>query len=215
MNKRKWDIALGVFLSLAMIKVAHAGKLDVGSEIVWTAGVDGVEIEWGADGSFNRVYSAYCHPVNIPDRRGVAKATTIAEEKAKAAIIRFIKQESFSSRLVTEIDSDIERASSTQTGDSMSVSKETRRQMTETLTVLTGSTASGLLKGVVVLQTGYDTKRQEACVRVGISKKTMGAAAALGESTKGSGVSSPNKPSAASSSLIQDSESRSTRMKDW
>jgi hypothetical protein len=215
MRKKKWDVVLGVFLGLAMIKVAHAGKLDVGSGIVWTAGVDGVEIEWSADGSFNRVYSAYCHPVNIPDRRGIAKATTIAEEKAKAAIIRFIKQESFSNRLVTEIDSDVEQATSTQTGDSRSVSKETRRQMTETLTVLTGSTASGLLKGVVVLETGYDTKRQESCVRVGISKKTMGTAAALGESIKGGGGSSPSQPSGESSSLIQESESRKTRMKDW
>ena len=65
---------------------------------VWSAGVDGVEIEWNQDGSVKRISSRYDQPVEFADRRGIHKAQIIAEEKAKAAIIRFINQDVSSER---------------------------------------------------------------------------------------------------------------------
>ena len=44
------------------------------SGTIWQAGIDGVEIEWGPDGSFSRIYSRFSQPVEVGDRRGILKS---------------------------------------------------------------------------------------------------------------------------------------------
>src|SRR5690242_12246841 len=90
-------------LFIGMTSVSHAGNAEVyrdGSRS-WQAGVDGVVIDWSPDGSIRRVYSKYATPVEFADRRGISKAQVISEEKAKAAIIRFMHQ-SVSSKVTVE-----------------------------------------------------------------------------------------------------------------
>ncbi len=88
--------------------LAFAGDATIQNDgsVTWQAGVDGVEIEWNADGSVRRIYSRYGTPVEFPDRRGIAKAQIIAEEKAKANIVRIMSQGISSARIVGEIQTD-------------------------------------------------------------------------------------------------------------
>lgn len=91
---------------------ATAGAVEeqASGNIVWQAGVDGVEIEWNPDGSVRRISSKFIEPVEFGDRRGIATAQLIAEEKAKAAIIRFRSQLVSSTRVVAEVQNDLNKA---------------------------------------------------------------------------------------------------------
>ena len=193
-------------------------KKDGDGDILWQAGINGVEIEWDQAGNFKRVYSQKCNPVRIPDREGINKASDIAEEFAKGAIVRFIEQNSFGSNLVSQISADSEKAVRTQSVGSDIVNSETTRLMSETLTKIVGSDFRGKLSGVVLLESGFDPKKQEACVRVGISLKTLGAANSLSNAinNKGqnqNGAQTSNQGS--NSNLIQGPDVRRSNMKDW
>jgi hypothetical protein len=175
--------------TLAALLSAHpciAGELtttpDGGS--IWKAGIDGVEIEWNPDHTIKRVYSLTTQPVNFPDQRGVMKAQKIAEEKAKAAIIEFMHQTVTSSSVVTEINNDMQQSMVSQGGNSpAALSRSNQRTMTENLTQVTSSFASGSLNGVMVLERGYDSTAEMAWTKVGISQKSMAAALALHQAT--------------------------------
>ncbi len=197
--------------------LAFASKVTVDSDkdIVWQAGVDGVEIEWAPDGSFKRVYSLFYSPVRFPDRAGISKAQMIAEENAKANIVRFIKQNTSDERLITQVDTDTDSAvrSQNQAGDS--ISKETKRTMISTLTQTTRSFASNDLRGVITLEKGYDQKREEVWVKVGISTKTMNAAQSLSNAISTPSSDSQGRNVNSGNNLRQDSEVRKTNQKDW
>src|ERR671929_944554 len=105
-------IGLSVILLASVAQMAWAGDviLDQDGGTRWQAGIDGVEIEWAPDGSVKRLYSRYGQPVEFADRRGISGAQTIAEEKAKAAIVRFMDQRVASNRVVTEVEADLGKA---------------------------------------------------------------------------------------------------------
>jgi hypothetical protein len=202
---------------VAFANVSFAGEIsqtDVG--IVWQAGIDGVEIEWATDGLFNRIYSRYSQPVGIPDRQGISKAQTIAEEKAKAAIIRFMNQEVASARLVTEIQNDMNQTTSTKGAEKDGITKTSQRQMIENLTEVTSSVAAGKLRGVIVLERGYDMKEEVAWVKVGISRKTMKASTSLDDAIKGKPAASTAPSQSGGGSVhIPGSEVQRSPQKDW
>jgi hypothetical protein len=150
--------------------------------VVWQAGVDGIEVEWNNDGSVRRISSKFSTPVEFGDRRGISKAQIIAEEKAKAAIVRFLNQDVASGRIIGEVQYDLNRAiQNRESGEKPKVKKLDDRTMVEALTEVTTSFASGHLKGVIVLEKGYSDKTDEAWVIVGISEKTIKAARRITE----------------------------------
>jgi hypothetical protein len=153
---------------------------------VWQAGIDGPRIEWNTDGSISRIYSRYSQPVAFPDRQGIMKAQIIAEEKAKAAIIRFLDQDVASARVATEIQNDMNQSTMTKGGgQGGGPTKTSQRQMIENLSEVTSSAAAGRLRGVIVLERGYDDKDEVAWVEVGISQKTIAASRALNNAING------------------------------
>jgi hypothetical protein len=211
---------------LAFANVTMAGEIkESEAGVVWQAGIDGVEIEWNPDGSFNRIYSRYTQPAAIPDRQGIAKAQIIAEEKAKAAIIRFMNQEVASARVVAEIQNDMNQTVSTKdTGKASAITKTSQRQMIENLTEVSSSAAAGKLRGVIVLERGYDEKEEIASVKVGISKKTMNVSQSLEDALHGksappagpSSQSGPTTPNNGGGSVHSPgSELQRSPQKDW
>lgn len=208
-------IAAGVLAS-AISAAIPAGEVDVGQDgaLTWKAGIDGVEVEWNADGSVRRLYSRYSAPVEFEDRRGISKAQVIAEEKAKANIIRFLNQSSSSTRVVAEVQSDVNKATQNrETGRDASVKKVDERVILESLTEVTTSFASGKLRGVIVLERGYDEKLEEAWATVGISDKTIAAARAVQSMIEDAPQSAPKNTSSGIS--LQGDEVRRTKQKDW
>ncbi|WP_027477296.1 hypothetical protein [Curvibacter gracilis] len=156
---------------------------DAQDNTLWQDADESFRIEWAADGTLNRVSATVYQPVNFPDRRGIATAQTIAEEKAKARIVRYLAELSSSERKIKEVNSEIESAKRQHTvGQEEQISRETVRKMESELQELTNSYASGTLRGVIRLDSGYDDKREEAWVRVGMSRRTIEAARALQQS---------------------------------
>lgn len=188
--------------------------VDGDGAVTWQAGIDGVEIEWHPDGSVRRISSRYSTPVEFADRRGLAKAQVIAEEKAKGGIIRFMDQSVTSTRVIAEVQSDINRATQTrETGQAAHVRKVDERVIMESLTEVTSSYASGNLRGVIVLERGYDETLQEAWVVVGISDKTIAAARGMQQIISDSPRATPGEGNSGIS--VQRSEVRKGNQQDW
>ena len=203
-------------VAVLFCNLAFGGDATVGEDgtVTWQAGVDNVEIVWEPDGSMKRLYSRYGVPVEFADRRGIHKGYVIAEEKAKANIIRFLNQSISSSRVVTEIQSELNKATQTREGGNVtSQTKVDERQLIESLTEVTTSFASGKLRGVIVLEQGFDEKTSEAWVVVGISKRTMASANSLEKALSNPGNDQVSET--VSGRATQGSETRRSHQKDW
>lgn len=188
---RAW-VLLATLLAASHTTTTFGGDASVqdNGSTTWQAGVDGVEIVWNPDGSIKKIYSRYAQPVEFADRRGISTAQVIAEEKAKGAVVRFMNQAVTSNRLVTEITTDLNKMTQErETGKAANVKKVDQRTLVTNLTEVTGSFAAGKLKGVIILEKGYDEKAEEAWVVVGISDKTIAAANAVQQML----TDSPNK----------------------
>ena len=214
-------VRITIFLmlfSICLLQPLMAGEAGVNNDgsVTWQAGVDGVEIDWNPDGSVRRISSRYSTPVEFADRRGVYKAQIVAEEKAKASIIRFLKQSSASTRIVAEVQTDINKATQNrETGEKAIVRKSDERVLIESLTEITASFAAGTLRGVIVLEKGYDEKTQEAWVVVGISDKTLNASRSVNNMLEGNNTNSPNASSGDSGIEKQPSEVRRHQNPNW
>lgn len=208
-------ICLGSLLVTVALVSAHAGTAtdEPSGSVVWQAGVDGIEVEWSGDGSVRRISSRYSTPVEFSDRRGINTAQVIAEEKAKAAIVRFIQQSVASSRIAAEIETDLNNATQNRRTDTQpTVTKVDERKLVTSLTEVTGSLAAGNLTGVIVLERGFNDKTDEAWVVVGVSDKTIRAAGAVKNML--TGAAQPTKADRDNLG-IQDSEVRKLNRKDW
>lgn len=208
-------VAVAIFLIPGSISSMASDVVQTQDSRVWRAGIDGVEVEWNNDGTVRRISSQVSQPVQFPDRRGIRKAQTIAEEKAKAAIIRWLKQESFSSRIVTEIDQDLETASRERSGDGDTWSKSNQRKMVENLTEVVGSFARGSLRGVMILEKGYDEANEEAWVKVGISRKSISATEQVEDMLDGSAQGSGCTSGANCEGMGSGSEVEKLQDPDW
>ena len=94
--------------------------------------------------------------------------------------------------------------------------------MIENLTEVTSSAAAGKLRGVIVLERGYDEKEEVAWVKVGISQKTMNASQSLedalrGKSVPSAGPSSQGGPTTPNNGGVHSpgSEIQRSPQKDW
>ena len=207
--------------ALLLIATSHAsaGEVEAGTNggTVWNAGLDGVVIEWDEAGDFSRIYSKYTQPASIPNTRGIRTAKTIAEEKAKAAIIRFLDQTVTSRTFTAEVTEDIETSSAIIDGD-VSVSSEAKSSMLTSLSEFTSSVSQGNLRGVIRLEEGYDNSSREAWVKVGFSNKTMRAASSVRNAIANDGQI--NGESVVGDEGDQDSDNpsshvRKTEQRDW
>jgi hypothetical protein len=127
---------------------------------------DGLDVEFDAQGNWNKVYSTYHQPVDFPDRRGIKKSQVIAEEKAKAQIVRHMGEMVSSERIIEELDVTLQTAERTQgSGAKDKLTKTTQRTMKDSLQEFTRSYAQKTLSGVTVFETGYDSDAEEAWVK--------------------------------------------------
>lgn len=222
MKMKSVKMAVVLAFSCCLIGVAaKAGEIEAKADgrTVWQAGIDGVEMEFGADGSFERIYSRVSQPVAFPDRQGISKSQIIAEEKAKAAIVRYIDQHVTTTNIVAEVQNDLNKSTMSRgTGQNDVINKTSERNMVENLTQITTSAAAGKLRGVITLERGYDDKLELAWVKVGISKKTIAAAEALKDGLAGRASSNSSQSEGQRRNtgiILPGSEVQETRQKDW
>jgi hypothetical protein len=200
---------------------ALAGDVEIQSDksVTWQAGVDGVALEFNADGSFKRLYSRADHPVNFPDRAGISKAQTIAEEEAKAHIVSFIKQFVVTGQTTTQVDNDMSKSNRDVTDGKEIISKNITRTIVENVTKFSGSFSNGVISGVIVLERGYDDKKESAYATMGVSAKSISAARGLSDMLNGdpaaADTSAPKAPPVDNGVFKrQDSEARKSNT-DW
>lgn len=152
---------------------AGDAQINTDGSMVWQAGVDGVVIEWGPDGNFQRVYASYTQPVSVPNAHGIRTAKKVAEERAKAQIVRFMEQDLTDTRVTETVTEDVQKSIA---AAGAIVSEQASNQVINSFTEVTRSSAMGQLRGVIVLEEGYDESTKEAWVKVGLSSRTMRAA---------------------------------------
>jgi hypothetical protein len=176
---------LGAVLFVGFSATMHAqtvASVEGGNQAIIADDGLGVELKFDANGQLLSVKSTFLHPVDFPDRRGISKAYIIAEEKAKANIVRYMKQVSSSTRTVREIDDSLSKATRNSNSEGASWSKENTRKVIESLEEVTGSSAQAVLQGVRILERSYNEKAEEVKVVVGINRQSIAGAAQLGKS---------------------------------
>jgi len=144
---------------------------------VTTLRLDGIEIDFDAAGEWVAMHSTSTQPVNFPDQRGIRDAYTIAEERGKAAIIRYFEESVTTGRLLQEISRESQNARRVQGSQGDSVTRDSERNMVTSISEFTRSFSSGTLRGVTVLERGYDSELEEVWVTVGFSRLTSRVAA--------------------------------------
>lgn len=176
---------LPIFLPLAVISGQSSSRSAASSSLV----LDGLEIEFDERGDWNRMYSTYRQPVSFPDRVGLRKAYTIAEEKGKAQIVRFMQENVRSERLIDEVNRESQSATRTQNGKVDATSRTIQREMVESVREFTRSYSEGVLRGITVIEQGFDEKAEEVWVKIGLSRRSV----RLGSEMQND-IANPRKP---------------------
>ena len=198
-------LELGNVMASEPITVSETG-------VKWNVGLSGVSLFFDASGGIDKIVSVWRQPVMVADTRGINKARIIATEKAKAAIVRFIDEDVSTTKVISEMQTDIDNTKQLGTGEAATISSSVTRHMVESVTEITKSSASGLLRGVVVLEAGYDGDTQEVYVTVGISQNTMKASSSMKlflEQPSANGQSTKSNPSKANTKTTNQTSSGS------
>lgn len=157
-------------LWLVWVTLGQAAQGPAQQTVPLSLPLQGIKVDPGRDGTWERIYGTATQTVTFPDRRGIATAYTIAEEKAKANIVRFFNQQIATSRTIQEITAEVDTAISRQGTGADGMSVEAKRNLSTSLTELFRSSASATLAGVQILEQTYDEPRKEVTVKVGISR---------------------------------------------
>lgn len=165
-------LLLMFFLILGCQLVANAEIAIDKDKTKWQSSIDGIEIEWDSEGAVNRIYSLAYQPVEFTDRRGLSKGYDIASLKARAAIVRFLNETISSEKTFTEVQTELNSATQNRGTNGNSLSKTDQRTMSDSLQETISSVSKGNLRGVIILEKGFDEKNSEVWVKVGISNKT-------------------------------------------
>jgi hypothetical protein len=157
-----------LLLAAANIAVAHAQQPTVTFELP----VQGITVEAGPDGRFDRLYATGVAPVDFNDRRGIAAGQRLAELRAKAELIKFLGERMSDETIASELETTSEVSSRTLVG-SESRERTLKRTVARTISQILRTRTEGALTGVQVLEAGYDETREEAWVKVGFSRTSI------------------------------------------
>ncbi len=110
--------------------------------------------------------------VFVDDRMGIKNAVIIAEEGAKNQMIRWFSQEQYTEREI--VDSNAISGTTTQLTDSSGkqTTNSVTREMAQTITEFTRSTAADILQGVQKFEESYDADNLEVCVAMATSPRS-------------------------------------------
>ena len=110
--------------------------------------------------------------VFVDDRMGIRNAVIVAEEGAKNQMIRWFSQEQYTEREI--VDSNAISGTTTQLTDSSGkqTTNSVTREMAQTISEFTRSTAADILQGVQKFEESYDADNLEVCVAMATSPRS-------------------------------------------
>jgi hypothetical protein len=111
-------------------------------------------------------------PVLVNDSIGVRNASVVAEEEAKNLIVRWLSQDQLTEREVEDSNAISEEATQLTDANGRATSNTVSREMAQTITNFTRSSASAILQGLLKVQERFDADKSEICVAVAISKNS-------------------------------------------
>ena len=111
-------------------------------------------------------------PVLVNDRIGIRNASVVAEEEAKNLIVRWLSQDQLTERVLEDTNAISEEATQLTDANGRATSNTVTREMAQTITNFTRSSASAILQGLLKVQERYDAEDGEICVAVAISKNS-------------------------------------------
>ena len=110
--------------------------------------------------------------VFVDDRMGIRNAVIVAEEGAKNQMVRWFSQEQYTEREI--VDSNTISGTTTQLTDSSGkqTTNSVTREMAQTISEFTRSTAADILQGVQKVEESYDADNLEVCVAMATSPRS-------------------------------------------
>ena len=110
--------------------------------------------------------------VFVDDRMGIRNAVIVAEEGAKNQMVRWFSQEQYTEREI--VDSNTISGTTTQLTDSSGkqTTNSVTREMAQTISEFTRSTAADILQGVQKVEERYDADNLEICVAMATSPRS-------------------------------------------
>jgi hypothetical protein len=152
--------------------------------------LQGVIVEQNQSGGWEKIYATGRQSVDILDRRGISSAQKIAELRAKSEIIKFFNQELTVEAIATEFEG-TQQATIRKSGISAGYTKEATRTLASSVAETMKSYSRGSLRGVVILEAGYNDKTEEAWVKVGVSRDSVALAVTSERGVSGPGAQHP------------------------
>jgi hypothetical protein len=162
--------------ALLIFCLCSQGFTVAATPIVVELPMQGVTIETNPSGDWQRIFATGTQPVEFPDRRGISTAQKIAEQRAKAEIIKFFNQDVSAETVMSEMEQTSQTSSRVQGTQQGSLTKESTRRLATSLSETIKSYSRASLRGLVILESGYNEKTEEAWVKVGISRNSVAAA---------------------------------------
>ena len=111
-------------------------------------------------------------PVLVNDRIGINNASVVAEEEAKNLIVRWLSQDQLTEREIEDTNAISEEATQLTDSNGTATSNTVTREMAQTITNFTRSSANAILQGLLKVQERFDADDSEICVAVAISKNS-------------------------------------------
>jgi hypothetical protein len=147
---------------LLFAPMASAGEFTIqqNGAPVWNDDVDGVKVEYNPDNTVKRLSVKQITAVEFPDRRRILKAQKVAALQAEAAIVRFVKRMNTSDETYTDMETNINKSTRSRGNGMDGTQKLNERTVVNELKTTIQSYASGELRGLIVLEKGYDEKNR-------------------------------------------------------
>jgi hypothetical protein len=159
------------------------------------------------NGNWQKIFAKGTASVDFADEDEYEDALMEAEEKAKANIAHFLKEEITDEKFLNKVSKKLKEINSDGKNQTVKINKKTLTVHAQQI----HNSASSLLKGILVLCESIDSKQKKAEVIVGVSPKTQRAADSARHSmykdhTTGRSLTSShdNSPTISTPSRIQD-----------
>ena len=146
--------------------------------IIHTDSIGGVKVEYDEFGSWLRMRSTGEAELPFGSPSDIRRAKKKSILRAKAALVQFMKQTITSSEHLEDVANTIYN----EQRKGGKYSQEAVRKTLEDESEMISGSAEGILRGVIVLEEKVDKNNQNVWVTLGVSRKTVRAAAGLKKS---------------------------------
>ena len=174
---------LKTFMTMVVVAVVfYSGQIFAQSRgsdsltvIEYTDSISGVKIEYDDDGSWLRMRATGESDIPFGDSSDIRRAKRKSKLRAKATLVQFMKERITSSDHLDDVANTV--TNKQRKGGKLSL--EAVRQTVENDSEVISGSAEGIIRGAIVTEEKVDKNEGTVWVTLGVSRKTVRAAAGL------------------------------------